>query len=1698
MNFRTLSISILVLLEYSASAQWTPQSSPTQSSIHTIRFISNEVGYIGSGYGVHRTIDGGNSWDSPTQFISEYEGEVISSAFINDFYFVNDREGFMVGGGFFNTHDIIARTQDGGETWSLVYNNPVDGNFIRESMNSITFVNETVGFAVGGKGRVVKTMDAGVTWADINLSTTQDLSIVYFYNDHVGFIAGSNVLFKSTDGGNTWFPINQDLYKINDLHFYNTNHGIATTSEGALLKTTDGGGTWVHDPLLNFNHTLTKIDFTGNVGYVLANDASYQTFILKTSDNGVTWEKQHFPDSYGMYALCLAPNGTVWAGGYIGKLYKTTNGGGETSPIAAFTVSDVKFCENQTYIFQNHGYNHYNYEWYVDGVLKSTSYNFVTSFTEGPHLVELKAFNATKEGVVGLSLQIEADVSFKQPLDITFTDGICSENSTKIIIREHEWGTYEVYLNGEILEDKTQNYPYHYFSTPTLSNTTSFTVKATRSNSCEVYEVTRDVIVTVHPSPPIGSVLFVPQQDLCNEGETSIQISNSKDNVQYDLYRTKSDWSPITSTVGNGGIALLNTPLLKDTTHFLVKGSVINGACTDWFEDTVTVNVEKVSANFQMSLLNAPTGQAVSVYNNSFGAANFSWDFSSASEPETSTLTNPGEVVFSITGTHDVSLSVNSATGCSDSAREAITIYDPSNMNTSCWTTEIVYKKIRSSHAPKEYINLETAPNGDVIVMGPSFAPVDFKSETLGSYTVSENSNHNFLARYSQEGILKWVIPNTNLGSLRGALTVSFDGSIYVFGSSYEGVFHSANGTTIRKPDPDMITGQNFILKYSHEGNLVWVKSFEELGIPSEWHYVYAIKTDTLGNLFIANNKVSKISAAGEHLWTTDQLLTTDEYDLGQFTVAGDGSWYFLKRVSPLQLSRYSNDGVLEWKHNIGFSEFGDVPAQTQISADVEGNLVFMYTNVWKSALQLPDPDTNTDPSSLWIVKFAMDGSIIWVNKALDLVYCNDIEVSRNGSINLLLNLYGWQLPDLKTTLQSQDGVDLHLDFTGNPQILVTYNQNGEGLRSRPIRDPAGNGIALLSHVDLAAYQNSVYAVGLVNDESIINGDIIYDLDDEHEVFYLAKFDLDCNNIAKKFDISISGQDQYCIGSIIQVNYLINDQPNENRKFNVYLSDEIGYTSRKRSTLIGTLESNMNSGTIEAIVPDNVVWGVPYFIRVVVDSDPEFYSTLVPINAMLSGDFTPDFDIVLDDLSITLMPTGRQGIEYQFVINEQDTLWGDPASSGMVEYRVPVAGHYSICLIIADECGQMRTICKDIGVYCKLFPYHLDYTIDQKTVSFKAQIDTLRNNTILWNFSDGTTSSEQNPVHTFPNFREYGVYMTITNECGGTHLFQSVVIPCPEINPSIGFQLDRKKALFSNTGNAERTDLSTYLWNFGDGNSSTEKNPQHIYSDEGVYNVSLTETNECQSKTIWVTVIISCPKPNLYFTSATENLNAFFTTHSQYISTIHWDFGDGTAIETVDTEIEHTYLASGTYLVCLSASNECGSEQICKSVEISCPFPEANFDYEITSGSSITFTNQSVNYNTFIWSFGNGVQSKEESPVQQFEPGIYEVCLEVENNCGTQITCQDIVVVVTGRESGLNESVFIYPNPVMDNLLILSEQINVERIEVMTVLGTKVYSESFNSPISEVNINTKSWGSGQYIIIITVHRGKHIRKIVKE
>ncbi len=130
-----------------------------------------------------------------------------------------------------------------------------------------------------------------------------------------------------------------------------------------------------------------------------------------------------------------------------------------------------------------------------------------------------------------------------------------------------------------------------------------------------------------------------------------------------------------------------------------------------------------------------------------------------------------------------------------------------------------------------------------------------------------------------------------------------------------------------------------------------------------------------------------------------------------------------------------------------------------------------------------------------------------------------------------------------------------------------------------------------------------------------------------------------------------------------------------------------------------------------------------------------------------------------------------------------------------------------------------------------------------------------------WDFGDGSSSTEQHPTHSYTTTGSYTVSLTASNAYGSDLLERTDYIDAGGGVPVVSFSVDRTvvpmDTLISFTDESENSPTN-WLWDFGDGSSSTEQDPTHSYTTVGTYPVSLTASNgygsDTEIRTDYITV----------------------------------------------------------------------------------------------------------------------------------------------------------------------------------------------------------------------------------------------------
>ncbi len=277
--------------------------------------------------------------------------------------------------------------------------------------------------------------------------------------------------------------------------------------------------------------------------------------------------------------------------------------------------------------------------------------------------------------------------------------------------------------------------------------------------------------------------------------------------------------------------------------------------------------------------------------------------------------------------------------------------------------------------------------------------------------------------------------------------------------------------------------------------------------------------------------------------------------------------------------------------------------------------------------------------------------------------------------------------------------------------------------------------------------------------------------------------------------------------------------------------------------------------------------------------------------------------------------------------------------------------------------------------------YTRHFWLDE-TINF---INTSQNATSYkWDFDDGTYSAEVNPSHSYTTVGFFTVKLTAKGLDNQSSTFEEHF----EVNypaPIASFTVDKVEAkpgdIFTFTNSS--TYAVSYLWDFGDGNTSTEVNPTHSYSEYGTYTVTLTAKGQGNAiHTYTVTIVIPYPAVIADFsmdrTTAKTGAIITFTNLSQNATSYSWDFGNGST--STEANPTYSYSTEGTYRIRLTAIGLGGENSTSKNITIT---NVSNFDgaWKATitesdaslTSASVTFNVDGTSVSISLWSASTSI-----------------------------------------------------------------------------------------------------------------------------
>ncbi len=170
-------------------------------------------------------------------------------------------------------------------------------------------------------------------------------------------------------------------------------------------------------------------------------------------------------------------------------------------------------------------------------------------------------------------------------------------------------------------------------------------------------------------------------------------------------------------------------------------------------------------------------------------------------------------------------------------------------------------------------------------------------------------------------------------------------------------------------------------------------------------------------------------------------------------------------------------------------------------------------------------------------------------------------------------------------------------------------------------------------------------------------------------------------------------------------------------------------------------------------------------------------------------------------------------------------------------------------------------------------------------------------------------------------------------------------------------------------------------------------------------------------------------------------------------------------------------------------------------ITIDCDVPIAGFDY-IVGTEFVQFTDLSINATSWNWDFGDGYSSTLQNPVHEYySPGLYHVCLIVENDCGADTICNKINAVYNSINNITSSEISIFPNPTtgISKITFKALEINYMDLEIINAQGIIVQrGKKHINNNSSIIIDFSGFNTGIYYIKFVSDKIHEVKKIIIE
>jgi gliding motility-associated-like protein len=504
------------------------------------------------------------------------------------------------------------------------------------------------------------------------------------------------------------------------------------------------------------------------------------------------------------------------------------------------------------------------------------------------------------------------------------------------------------------------------------------------------------------------------------------------------------------------------------------------------------------------------------------------------------------------------------------------------------------------------------------------------------------------------------------------------------------------------------------------------------------------------------------------------------------------------------------------------------------------------------------------------------------------------------------------------------------------------------------------------------------------------------------------------NNVCEGNNMNFVNTSSISAGSITQYNW------NFGTSIGASTAQNPTFTYDTEGSYTVTLIAESNQGCIDSISADVIVFPLP---------EPSFTQNNVCLGEAMN--FTNTSAISSGSLT---------GYNWNFGVPLATSTDENPS------FTYTTAGNFNVILVATSNEGCVFSVSQPVMVSAVPQASFTAANVCNQTNAFMQSTATGPVALTQWDYtSDGTIDfSGTNASHTYPSAGTYAITQTVISTVGcSSSITQNITVhPLPVVNISGQNVCEGSTVSFTNVSGISSGSITGYVWDFGNGGSSTQQTPTHTYPFQGVFNVSATATSNNGCSATGITQVNVFPIPVAQFITSNicedevANFTSISTVSNQFttntIANTVWDFGVAPAVSGNGVFTSHSYPTPGEYTVTITVTSNQGCAHSNTGNIIIHPRPEISFISLNNEGCNelcVNFTNTSSiasgEIDQWIWNFGNGNAGTTANAL---------VCYT--NNTNSN---QSFTISLTGiSDEGCSQTsiqsnfVTVYPTPIAD------------------------------------------------------------------